>query len=76
MRTPTVVPLKPRADKAPKAPKRLTLFELTERTCKWPFGERPPFTFCGHETIAGSSYCDFHDGIAYVVPPPRRLRAA
>lgn len=54
--------------------KHLTIFELTPHTCKWPFGDRP-YTFCGRNPVDGYPYCEFHKGIAYREPEPRRWAA-
>ncbi len=59
--------------------KLLTLFELTERTCKWPFGHprNAGFGFCGAAKDRGQPYCGDHNAIAYRAPDPRRrLKAA
>lgn len=37
----------------------LSLYELTEATCRWPHGNAAPFSFCGHDTYYGS-YCAYH----------------
>lgn len=42
--------------------KRLTIFELTEVTCKWPHGDEPPYEFCGHPSEG--AYCSFHTELA------------
>ena len=58
-------------------PVHLTLLELTDATCRWPFGDgtaQHPFSFCGCATRDESPYCDEHHAIAYV--PPRPLAAA
>jgi GcrA cell cycle regulator len=41
-------------------PKLIELMELTRTTCRWPFGERAPFKFCGCEAIPGWPYCGPH----------------
>lgn len=47
--------------------KRLTLTELTERTCKWPIGDpaEKDFHFCGSEAELTASYCPYHAKLAY-----------
>jgi hypothetical protein len=47
---------------APEAPPSLglMLYELEPDECRYPYGEAPPFTFCGHAVDRGSSYCPFH----------------
>lgn len=54
--------------------KRLTIEKLTERTCKWPIGDpgRDDFHFCGHDSLDGLPYCEYHAGVAYQAPDPRR----
>lgn len=41
---------------------RLSLIQLTERTCKWPIGDplQPGFYFCGQHSDEESPYCEFH----------------
>ena len=54
--------------------KRLTIEKLTERTCKWPIGDPgdDDFHFCGHDSLEGLPYCQYHARVAYQVPDPRR----
>ena len=54
--------------------KRLTLMQLTERTCKWPVGDpaTDDFWFCGHPSKAGKPYCDAHVELAFQAPMSRR----
>jgi len=42
----------------------ITIYELTDQTCRWPRGERPPFTYCGCPVWESSSYCAEHEGLA------------
>ena len=55
---------------------RLTLTELTERTCKWPVGDplKDDFHFCGCDASEVSPYCKFHAKMAYQ-PVSERRRA-
>ena len=39
------------------------MIDLTDDDCRWPCGEK----FCGHSSRAGSSYCDKHHRLAFVV---------
>ena len=59
-----------------KKAKRLTLMELTERTCKWPVGDpaTEDFWFCGLPVQAGKPYCDAHVGVAFQPMSSRRDR--
>lgn len=56
--------------------RRLTLLQLTERTCKWPVGDplSEDFHFCGHESGESSPYCAYHAKLAYQ-PSSERRRA-
>lgn len=50
----------------------LELDQLTERTCKWPFGDGP-FTFCGCEKEPDAGpYCAYHKQKATAKPDTRR----
>jgi GcrA cell cycle regulator len=40
------------------------IMELTAFTCRWPFGERAPFRFCGTTKPATVPYCREHTAIA------------
>ncbi len=59
-----------------KKAKRLTLMELTERTCKWPVGDPATenFWFCGLPTQTGKPYCEAHVGVAFQPMSSRRDR--
>jgi GcrA cell cycle regulator len=50
----------------------LRLEQLTEATCKWPFGDplKPGFGFCGDHSLENSPYCAIHKrrAIAQRVP--------
>lgn len=41
-------------------PLHIAFDELTSLTCRWPYGEAGPFTFCGCETQEGRAYCKPH----------------
>ena len=57
-----------------KKSKKLSLLELTERTCKWPIGDpaTSEFWFCGHQTESGKPYCATHIAIAFQPISTRR----
>jgi GcrA cell cycle regulator len=57
--------------------RRLTLTELTERTCKWPVGDpmKDDFHFCGNDSPDSSPYCTYHARLAYQ-PSGERRRAS
>jgi GcrA cell cycle regulator len=45
----------------------VALVDLTERMCKWPFGDprEDDFTFCGRAIRPGTPYCHEHAAMAY-----------
>ena len=59
-----------------KTAKKLSLMELTERTCKWPIGDpaTPEFWFCGLPVQQGKPYCEAHVGVAFQPMSTRRDR--
>jgi GcrA cell cycle regulator len=59
-----------------KKAKKLTLMELTERTCKWPVGDpaTEDFWFCGLPVQQGKPYCEAHVGVAFQPMSARRDR--
>jgi GcrA cell cycle regulator len=59
-----------------KTAKRLTLMELTEKTCKWPVGDpaTDDFWFCGLAVQQGKPYCEAHVGVAFQPMSSRRDR--
>lgn len=65
------------AEVAKKA-RRLTLMQLTERTCKWPVGDpaTDDFWFCGLPAVPGKPYCETHVAVAFQPMSTRRDRRA
>ena len=59
-----------------KRSRRLTLMELTERTCKWPIGDpaTDDFWFCGLPSLQGKPYCEAHVSVAFQPMSARRDR--
>jgi GcrA cell cycle regulator len=59
-----------------KSAKRITLMELTEKTCKWPVGDpaTEDFWFCGLPVQQGKPYCEAHVGVAFQPMSARRDR--
>ncbi len=60
--------------KVEKNAKKLSLLELTEKTCKWPIGDpaTSEFWFCGHPSEQGKPYCETHVSIAFQPVATRR----
>ncbi len=56
--------------------KRLSLMQLTERTCKWPVGDpaTDDFWFCGLPSTPGKPYCEAHVAVAFQPMSSRRDR--
>jgi len=59
-----------------KSAKKITLMELTEKTCKWPVGDpaTEDFWFCGLPVQTGKPYCEAHVGVAFQPMSSRRDR--
>ncbi|UWQ29814.1 GcrA family cell cycle regulator [Leisingera sp. M523] len=59
-----------------KKAKKLSLMDLTERTCKWPVGDpaTEDFWFCGLPSQQGKPYCEAHVGVAFQPMSSRRDR--
>jgi len=59
-----------------KQAKKISLMELTERTCKWPIGDpaTEEFWFCGLTSEPGKPYCEAHVGVAFQPMSSRRDR--
>ncbi len=59
-----------------KKAKKISLMELTERTCKWPIGDpaTDEFWFCGLAVKTGKPYCEAHVGVAFQPMSSRRDR--
>ena len=45
----------------------ISLLELTEKTCRYPYGDpkKPNFHFCGGSSLPGLPYCGEHAAMAY-----------
>ena len=65
-----------RVNEIEKKAKKLTLLELTEKTCKWPVGDpaTDDFWFCGLPSQSGKPYCEAHVGVAFQPMNSRRDR--
>src|SRR5262245_21598308 len=68
------VDLRPRRNVVVPIARKLSIFQLTEKTCKWPIGDpgQEDFHFCGHDSLDNLPYCEYHAGVAYQAPEPRR----
>lgn len=61
-----------------KRARKLSLMQLTERTCKWPVGDpaTEDFWFCGLAATPGKPYCETHVAVAFQPMSARRDRRA
>ncbi|PWL19221.1 GcrA cell cycle regulator [Falsochrobactrum shanghaiense] len=68
--------LRPQSDVVVPISRRLSLLQLSERTCKWPIGDplNEDFHFCGSESGESSPYCSYHSRLAFQ-PTAERRRA-
>jgi GcrA cell cycle regulator len=50
-------------------PRRVSIYELDDDTCRWPISSpgQPDFCFCGNTPIKGLPYCGGHSRLAYRV---------
>ena len=65
-----------RVSEVEKKAKKISLLDLTEKTCKWPIGDpaTDDFWFCGLPSQAGKPYCEAHVGVAFQPMNARRDR--
>ena len=59
--------------------RKITLFELSESTCRWPLGDpkSQDFRYCGAvgaDNTQGRPYCPYHSLVAYETPQQRAAR--
>ncbi len=68
--------VKPSSNVVVPISRKLTLLQLSERTCKWPIGDplSEDFHFCGSESGESSPYCSYHSRLAFQ-PTAERRRA-
>ena len=73
---PNVVPFPTSTIEAPgiESAQRYSLLDLANGHCRWPLGDpgKADFGFCGHDAVAGFSYCAGHARLAYRLPSGRR----
>jgi hypothetical protein len=43
----------------------ITIYQLKEGVCHFPFGERAPYAYCGSTTRRGLSWCPHHEHVVY-----------
>lgn len=45
-------------------PLHKSLIDLGPNDCRFPYGDKAPYTFCGHPQMEGRSYCGPHFGLS------------
>ena len=66
--------LRPVEDVVVPISRRLSLVQLSERTCKWPNGDplTEDFSFCGNDSADSGPYCTYHARLAFQPAAERR----
>ena len=50
----------------PAASSRITIYQLQRGVCHYPFGNQPPYAYCGNTTATRSSpWCPHHERVVY-----------
>lgn len=57
-------------------PRSVSILDLEPADCRYPYGESPQITFCGHPKMAGFSYCPGHFHLTRRQWHPRQREAA
>jgi hypothetical protein len=47
----------------------IDILELKAETCRYPYGDLPPFRYCGCPILKGSPYCSTHTAVCWNHPP-------
>lgn len=66
----------PKTIQHPLHMRRITIDDLTYRSCRFPLGEShdPDLRYCGEDAMLGSSWCSHHRRIVFVPKaPPKRI---
>lgn len=66
---------KPRPARLPEPTEPVTIMALAHGMCRWPYGDKPPFTYCGRRS-GDSSWCDVHRAVVYTRVSAKEERAA
>ena len=64
----------PIEDMVAPEPKKLSVVELSDKCCRWPYGDpaTDDFHFCGHSPKEDSPYCEYHSRLAFQPMADRR----
>lgn len=63
-RVPKIAPEEIELRVANIVPHNISIYELTDATCKWPYGSAAPYEFCGCKTYPGFPYCAEHAALS------------
>jgi hypothetical protein len=44
---------------------RITIYQLKRGVCHFPFGDKPPYAYCGNTTTRHSPWCPHHERMIY-----------
>jgi GcrA cell cycle regulator len=58
-------------------PLNISLEQLHKGTCHYPYGDAPPFAYCGHAALDDRPYCDLHHELCHApsnIPGRNRAR--
>jgi len=65
----SVVPINPgwvvKTPTLPAASGRVTIYQLQRGVCHYPFGDKPPYAYCGNTTTRSSPWCPHHERVVY-----------
>lgn len=56
-------------------PRNIGFARLSDKTCRWPLDDAPPFHFCGNQVDVDGPYCSWHDSVAHGRPGQTRQEA-
>jgi hypothetical protein len=63
-------PVKPEPPpRVPLKPRMIDILELTRYTSRYPYGDTPPYLYCGCPPLKGSPYCVDHTELCWNHPP-------
>lgn len=64
---PRETPAEPVQQESAQAPPSLdlTIYDLLDHHCRYPYGDRPPFLYCGQNAVEGVAYCPHHSRLCF-----------
>jgi GcrA cell cycle regulator len=55
-------------------PLNISIDELESGVCHYPYGDTPPYAYCGHATLGAGPYCDLHHELCHTPTNGMRWR--